>query len=299
MPCLIESIKIDGLYGLYDYHLPNDGGLTNAVILYGDNGVGKSTILRIVFHMLSCANNRGHRTALFNSDFDNLEVHLSSGITLVARRNRDSSPKILYLSIVKKKSILAEWHYRPDEDKINRIEELGYIYEFGDDGNPVIIHKKSRAIKMGALNAPPQGNKAYLSVLEKTTPKIFILNAERKLDSDSVADPSDEMELRRLMHVEMPKRINELAAKSREIGLSQALDAAANWLRRKAIIGANQGSTNVHTVYVDVLKHLTASKDYAASSADSSNNDDSFSELSKKLLSIEESMKQHARYEPI
>jgi len=85
---------------------------------------------------------------------------------------------------------------------------------------------------------------------------MFILNADRRLDSDAVADPSDEMELRRVMQYDVPKRINELVVRSREIALSQAMSAASNWISKNAVMGANKGTMNVHTVYVDVLRHL-------------------------------------------
>jgi hypothetical protein len=60
------------------------------------------------------------------------------------------------------------------------------------------------------------------------------------------------------MRFEESKRINDLGTRSREIALSQALSAAGNWVARKAVQGANQGSMNVHSVYADVLHHLVA-----------------------------------------
>lgn len=58
---LISYIKVEKLFGLYTYKIPETGELSNAAILYGDNGVGKSTLLRLVFHLLSAAHNRGRR----------------------------------------------------------------------------------------------------------------------------------------------------------------------------------------------------------------------------------------------
>jgi len=45
---LIKSITVDGLFGLYSYTLPSEGGLQNGAILYGDNGAGKSTLVRLL-----------------------------------------------------------------------------------------------------------------------------------------------------------------------------------------------------------------------------------------------------------
>lgn len=93
------------------------------------------------------------------------------------------------------------------------------------------------------------------------------------------------------MRYEEPKRINDLVVRSRDIALSQALNAAGQWIRRKAIKGANQGSVNVHTVYASVLQHLVAPK----STQDAKTAD--ISELSRRLTSVETRTAELARYE--
>jgi predicted ATP-dependent endonuclease of OLD family len=102
----------------------------------------------------------------------------------------------------------------------------------------------------------PQDEQSFLEILKKHVPIVFILNADRRLDSDSVPDPSDEIELRKVMRYEDAKHINDLVARSREIALSQAMSTASNWVSKKALQGANQGSMNVHSVYIDVLHHV-------------------------------------------
>jgi AAA15 family ATPase/GTPase len=52
-PKRISAVVIKKLFGLYDYTLPGDNIFANIAVLYGENGVGKSTILRMVFHLLS------------------------------------------------------------------------------------------------------------------------------------------------------------------------------------------------------------------------------------------------------
>jgi len=255
---LITAIRVNKLFGLYTYSLPENGELSNAAILYGDNGVGKSTLLRLAFHLLSIANNRGHRTALYNSEFESLEVELASHIELKARFLKRQNQRILSLEIVKERKVLAVWDYHPKAESENYIFSEEVLFEIGSDGRQLVKGWPLRSRKKQEGDEIPRGNKAYLAVLEKYVPTIFILNADRRLDSDSVSDPSDEMELRRVMRYEEPKRINELVVRSREIALSQAMNSASRWVGKKAVIGANQGSMNVHSVYVDVLHHLVS-----------------------------------------
>ena len=90
-----------------------------------------------------------------------------------------------------------------------------------------------------------------------------------------------------------PKRINELVVRSREIALSQALSAAARWISRKAVLGTNQGSMNVHSVYGDVLRRLVSpSTRTTAAPAQGS-----VKELLQQLARIDSKSSEHARYE--
>lgn len=289
---LITSIHVEKLFGLYTYRLPDVGELSNAAILYGDNGIGKSTLLRLAFHLLSAANNRGHRTALYHADFESLRVELSSGVTLTAKLRQEQDLRVLTLEIIKAGTPQAIWDYYPRQEKSGYREAEELYFVVGPEGVRSLT-KKRRTRHKAAADSIPRGNEAYISQLAQNAPKMFILNAERRLDSDTVADPSDEMELRRVMHYDEPKHINELVARSREIALSQALSAAAKWIGKKAILGANQGSMNVHSVYVDVLRHLLAP---SAMQSDASSAD-SVSHLVKKLTDIESRISEHAKYE--
>lgn len=253
---LISAIRVENLFGLYTYRLPQEASLPNAAILYGDNGVGKSTILRLAFHLLSAAGNRGHRTALFGAPFTNLEVDLSSGISLRAARKENRGRSVLELSVLRQGKATAEWIYLPGRSRAESPGEVpDFTYEIGKDGKLRLIADKPKRSDQPAV---PEGEGAYLAELKKYVPTTFLLNADRRLDSDSVPDPSDEMELRRVLRYEEPKKLNDFVGRSREIALSQALGAAGSWVRKKAFQGTNQGSMNVHSVYVNVLHRLVA-----------------------------------------
>ncbi len=245
-PPIITSIHVRKLFGLYSYDLPQVGEFSDAVVLYGDNGVGKSTLLRLAFHLLSTADNKGHRTALLQADFESLEVRLNSGFQLTARI--DSDPvRGLHLIAKQGETLIAQWTFYGD--KHDHTKEEVIITEAGVERRRILRTRLKQDDKTGQV--------AYMAALKSIAPSIYILNAERRLNSDSVADPSDEVELRRLMHFEEPKRIYDVLLRSREIGLSQALGTAAKWFSQKAVLGANQGSVNVHSTYVQILQHLT------------------------------------------
>lgn len=255
---LISQIRIELLFGLYTYNLPVDGKLSNAAILYGDNGVGKSTVLRLAFHLLSAAGNRGHRTALFQTEFKQLDIELFDGVTLSAVRGGKVPAGTLRLLISKSTKIIAIWDYDPNTRMRARIgveSDLEYYIERNESNS-----LRNKIIKSKKINSSSNKNSesTYMEELTKVVPAVFLLNAERHLASDAVADPSDEVEMRKFMHYSEPSNIHELVVRSREIGLTQALSAAASWIGKKAILSANQGSMNVHSVYGNVLRQLVS-----------------------------------------
>ena len=259
---LVSQIRIAKLFGLYSYTLPDNSYFKNASILYGDNGVGKSTILRLAFHLLSAAHDRGHRTALYGTTFETLEIDLTSGHCIAAKfieGEKSGSPKTLSLSIKDGKETLVIWDYIPKARQESLHADYGEILlELTRKAAQKVI-KNERHQKKPEKQSGLRGEQAYIEILKRIAPTIYILNAERRLNSDAVADPSDEVELRRMMHYEEARKINDLVARSREIALTQALSAASKWIAKKAVQSANKGSENVHSVYANVLKHLVES----------------------------------------
>ncbi len=272
---LISSIYVEKLFGVYSYSLPTSGALSNAAILYGDNGVGKSTVLRLVFHMLSAANDRGHRNALYNAPFGYLKVLLESGIVLTAARQPSEDgdfyeglSKALTFQIHKGDELLGKWVFDPekrasaDYPNLEELEGGGYVLDVPStewDGN---VSRNKLIVKSHIRHGGSYevySKYTYLAALKKYAPTMFILNADRRLDCDAVSDPGDEVELRRVMRYEELKRINDLVVRSREIALSQALNSAAKWVSAKALQSVSLGAENVHSVYVNVLKHLVSS----------------------------------------
>lgn len=295
---LIKSIYIEGLFGLYTYNLGDVEKFDNAAILYGDNGVGKSTILRLAFHLMSAGYNRGHRTALYKANFKKMEITLASGITLCAVFEIKKDRRWLNLIIRKNDVDIAVWEYIPGKSGLRKVTtDDGVLYIHDDDEYEIeyITKEKSNIDISLAFNSKKKirGEKHYLEILNEVTPNMFILNADRRLDSDSVTDPNDEVELRQTIRSGAPKRINDLVVRSREIALSQALNVANKWIARKAVLGTNKGSDNVHSVYIKILSHLVSVPD--KKSRDLYN--DEVNSLILKLKEISEETKQLAKYE--
>lgn len=297
----VQSICVQDLFGLYTYQLPQSGSFRDAAILYGDNGVGKSTILRLAFHLLSPAEKRSHRTSLTKVPFRRLEVLLGSGVSVSAHREGELDSSDIALTVSQAGKILAEWIYDSEDSAGIRSHEMSKLpTDFLGNPSKYSIRKlpngqlivETRELDLLGSDSYPRGEAAFISELKRVAPTVFLLNAERKLDSDAVPDPSDEVELRRMLRYEDPKRINDLVVRSREIALSQALGAAAKWIGKQAVQGANRGSTNVHGVYVNVLRHLGGANATRKSEVQADPE-----KLLSRLAALEARSLQYAKYE--
>lgn len=182
---------------------------------------------------------------------------------------------------------MARWKYNPN-NKSDELKDYEYLFEIEKD---MVIRKIKH--KKSVDPGIPFGKKAYLEILTKIAPTIFILNADRRLDSDSVPDPSDEVELRKLMRYDEPKRVHDLVVRSRQIALTQALNSASKWLSKKGVQSSNQGNTNVHSIYINIVSHLSSSNSTSVTS-------DTFSKIDvlfEKMETISEKAKNFAKFE--
>ena len=89
----ITEVDVERLFGRYDYKLRLAGGrdadTPSISLLYGDNGTGKTTILELIFHLLSSADNVGHRTYVAKVPFKRFSISFSNQFRITAVRTSD------------------------------------------------------------------------------------------------------------------------------------------------------------------------------------------------------------------
>lgn len=87
----IKTIAVKKLFGQYDYKLtlPNAAVDDNVFVLYGDNGTGKSTILRLTYHLLCSELGQSHKTYIANVAFKQFYLEFDDGTKVSAERNDD------------------------------------------------------------------------------------------------------------------------------------------------------------------------------------------------------------------
>lgn len=243
----IQRIEIDKLHGVYSYDLmlgeERSVSHPNLMILYGDNGSGKTTILRMVFNLLSPEEREGHRSYLARTSFAKFKVTLSDGTVIEAAR--PASPAGEHrgpyrYTAWRGKGKIVDHNFDVDPDgAVSRdqqkdsasyhklmvfLNELGLKFHYlGDDRKVAIDYESSSYIQ----------RHRYL--------------AERRLSLLGLAD-SDEV-------------LASIDADDGDDNLQQAISRAEDYVRREAFARSTRGSENANTVYTQLVKRLVKSPD--------------------------------------
>lgn len=121
----VTSVDVKKLFGEFDYHLDIANGQEhNLTVLYGDNGCGKTTLLKLLVHILSPEPYAGHRTAIGNTPFRQFTVTLTDGYEISATRIGKSLTGEFTLSVDKNGARLVHYIWTPDDTRAKRQREI-------------------------------------------------------------------------------------------------------------------------------------------------------------------------------
>ncbi|MEG3958759.1 AAA family ATPase [Microcoleus sp. herbarium2] len=237
-PLSVTRIEIEKLFGKYTYDLSKEvastGSLSSLFILYGDNGSGKTTILKLLFHLLSPSEDRGHRSFIAQIPFAKFAVSLAGGTHIVVSRQE--------------KDLLGPFQIELLEEgkSVSKVK-----YEINEDGRPQGL----------------DGN-LLLRRLSELQLSVFFLGDDRVLNSDVFE--SEETELQQFFLMSENRRMgldprrflrtsSHVANIDRDFALKTSIARTENWIREQALKGSNRGSASVHNLYEDIISRIITS----------------------------------------
>ena len=232
----ITEITVEALFGRYDYQmrLPSPStGAPHLSLLYGDNGTGKTTILKLVFHLLSSRTNRGHKSYVARVPFRRLTISLSDGWTITASRTRNTLIGEFDLELARRnrKSASATINVDPESGRVT----------------PRTLSPAVRGL---------------LKRITELSLDTFYLGDSRDLEGDTIPRPSR----RRPAVREISPHFDEfdwvLAEATdrdhQESTLVESIRRAEGWLRTEAIRASSTGETHARQSYTEILRTIAS-----------------------------------------
>jgi ABC-type Mn2+/Zn2+ transport system ATPase subunit len=273
----IRRIEIEKLFGRYNYCVPKkdtEQELSPLMLLYGSNGAGKTTILRIVYHLLSVEDDRGHLTYLARVPFRRARVTLGDGAWVEADRRTESLKAYLDELLPSSQELILQ--SRLPLRALGSRMTLGDAHalsavRLGEDG-AVAPYTGSFLVRAGRDNLPigawlvatqPSENgpavpsahapmiREFRSFLSHLDLALFMLSDDRTLHTPKSVFPDP-----RWLYQERRKKKASQSEDVRDVALVSSFAYFAAWLSRKRYEIERLSEMNSHSLYRQLAMHL-------------------------------------------
>lgn len=232
----VAKIQVDKLFGLYDYTLPKNSNtdIQKLMIVYGDNGSGKTTILKLFFYLLSTRDKSGYKTRIAETKFQRFAVIFQNGIEIGAKREKPSIGSY-------------EFYIAKNGKKIKSIQ------------------LKSTADNRISIEPGSKDDFLYQEMLEfikKLNITTFYLSDDRKIlnsitsnineldDRDIIINDSDIILSKNYERIAIKKLMNE-----KRLALEPTIERLIDWIRNRIITGSRMGEKNSQVIFSDIIKN--------------------------------------------
>lgn len=218
----IQSILVDKLFGFLSYDIKAKSE-EDLIVLYGDNGSGKTTILNLLFHALSPEDAMGHRTFIARIPLKRFKITFAGGHCV---------------SIIRRKELSGPFTMR--------VEKNGQTiasHDFTVTGDDAVRDQK------GSTYRP------LVKALEGLRLGLFLLPDSRKIQSNLHEDRKG------LWHFYVGERMIPFEKKKPgtiDTFTQEALQRATHWARRHALAAASQGETDTNKIYAEILRRISS-----------------------------------------
>src|SRR5882724_5346780 len=225
----ITGIEVRNLFGYLSYNIgtKKSRNPADALILYGDNGSGKTSMLRLLFYLLSPADKRGHKTEVAQTVFSRFSVYFNTGISINTTRPARETVGEFAMTICSGSTVLHQYVFKPTRPdgsiQISEPDELKKVMAFFEE--------------LGKLGIT-----------------LFFLKDDRSIETTLFDDRRDEDEV--ILHELREQRLEPAALTIK--AARTAVRRAAMFVRTGAFRASNLGDTNTYNVYLEIIRRIAA-----------------------------------------
>lgn len=257
-PPLLRAVEIEELFGRFSYRVKvgNQAGAIKSatdrlVLLYGDNGSGKTTVLQMIWHILSSAADAGHRTAIARVPFRKFVVEFDEEMRIEATKTKGLVGS--YSIVVQKgRQRLCEVDYDIDDTTALTADALALPADkYFDYSNNTL--KLYLAGKPG-FKATSDDDREFIAFLKALGVSPLFLADDRNIYNDDLLAEHERLSGRQSW--DSPMRIPESAKRVIAHELSTCIDRVNDWLRQLTLGGQTQGSVGANSIYLQVVGNL-------------------------------------------
>jgi AAA15 family ATPase/GTPase len=263
----IETVEVEKLFGHYNYKVeksPSDFANDPLMIIYGDNGTGKTTLLELIFYLVSTADNEGHKSKVAEIKFKKISILLNNGVEIIAERDSESLIGSYHYIIREKKQVIHNVCLEADSDFSIRMKDRHSddvhtyynILEYINNLN-INIHYLSDSRKL--IAGVGSRNKA----LHRLNKRDEYLRYKRQSNGEFYEEEKNDLEV-------SVKKLEGL-------------------IRNKVLLGSKTRDLNTNTIYTDLIKRVTSQR-----SSDITSNE--VLNLVQKLKVIRSDNKKYQKY---
>lgn len=268
---LLAKAEVRGLHGRFNYDLDFkvDQHNSNLALLYGNNGSGKTTVLRLIWDLLSPAPDRNHRTRVAGVAFERISIFLTEGTEIRASRKVPASG-VFTISLVRegREAFDVSWpDVLPYEEFIGGLPEADYVNLLGRSNGDKELSRAARNV---------DARRQYFTTLKGFGSAPYFLSDNRRSSSDEVDEGPTSPAASSIRRSDRDERFANPIADE----LTMSMRAVNARLRRLTLRASVQGSAGSNSVYLAVVKQL------ASSSALDVDPFDTRSEISTKISEL-------------
>ena len=250
-PYAIIEIEVEELFGYINQTLSCDAEnldkISQLAILYGENGTGKTSILRLAFHLLSPRVDRGHKTRLVETTFKFFRIKLRNGAVFTAEREQTGNGAFLF-SVKRPKKKLLTHYFKTDHDELS-IEPYQFEKELQQVlhsySSTIIFLRDDRLIEIEPNTSTSSPWEDVSSSLQKVV--RFGKSRKIRLDDDNIVRLS-----------ETPDQLGT--------ALQTSISRLDRWFTVEYGQQTNIGMVSSHAIYQQVIDRVVSAKDLNAPS---------------------------------